>query len=51
MLLLSARILARYGRDVPQTASVEINDGAQRTFCFQAEEIDSDALLVQQETA
>ncbi len=51
MLLLSARILARYGRDVPQTASVEINDGTRRTFCFQAEEIDSDALLVQQETA
>ena len=48
--LLSARIIARYGRDVPQTAAVEIDDGTKRTFSFQMEEIDSDAMLVQQET-
>jgi len=49
--LMSARILAHYGRDVPQTATVEIDNGARRTFSFQMEEIDSDAMLVQQETA
>ncbi len=49
ILLTSARILARYGKDVPGTATVEIGDGTSRTFSFQVEEIDSDAMLIQQE--
>jgi len=49
ILLASARILARYGKDVPGTATVEICDGATRTFSFHVEEIDSDAMLIQQE--
>lgn len=49
VLLTSARILARYGKDVPGTATVEIGDGTCRTFSFQVEEIDSDAMLIQQE--
>ncbi len=50
ILLTSARIgTARYGKDVPGTATVEICDGASRTFSFHVEEIDSDAMLIQQE--
>lgn len=49
VLLTSARILARYGKDVPGTATVEIGDGTCRAFSFSVEEIDSDAMLIQQE--
>ena len=50
VVLLSARILARYGKDVPQTATVEIGSGTKRPLSFHVEEIDSDAMLMQQET-
>lgn len=47
--LTSARILARYGKDVPAGPAVEVHDGASRSFSFEMQEIDSDALLIQQE--
>jgi len=49
VLLLSACVLARYGKDVPQTAKVQVSDGTQRILSFRTEEIDSDAMLIQQE--
>lgn len=49
VLLMSAHILARYGKDVPPTATVEISSDTKRTLSFQAVEIDSDAMLIQQE--
>jgi tRNA U34 2-thiouridine synthase MnmA/TrmU len=49
VLLMSALILARYGKDLPDTATVEIGDSAKRTLHFQVKEIDSDAMLIQQE--
>lgn len=49
VLLMSARILARYGKDVPPTATVEIGSDTKKTLSFQAVEIDSDAMLIQQE--
>lgn len=51
ILLLSGRILARYGRDVPQTATVEIGSGTKRSLTFHVEEIDSDAMLIQREVS
>jgi tRNA-uridine 2-sulfurtransferase len=47
--LTSALILARYGKDIPPDPTIEIHDGAGRAFSFQMQEIDSDALLIQQE--
>ncbi len=47
--LTSALILARYGKDVPPSATIGIHDGADRSFSFDMREIDSDALLIQQE--
>ena len=47
--LTSARILARYGKDVPPHPAIAVNDGAGRDFSFEMQEIDSDALLIQQE--
>ncbi len=49
IILMSARILARYGKDVPPTATVEIGSGVRKTLSFRPEEIDSDAMLIQQE--
>ncbi|MDD3845801.1 MAG: hypothetical protein PHC90_05505 [Syntrophorhabdaceae bacterium] len=49
VLLMSARIIARYGKDVPRTAKVEIDNGTIRIFSFHPEAIDSDAMLIQQE--
>lgn len=52
LLEAAGRIVARYGRDVPGTASIEVdNGGSTRTVSFANEEIDSDALLVQQEAS
>lgn len=48
-LLLSALILARYGREVPEKACVSINNGTKRTMEFLKQDIDSDAMLIQQE--
>jgi tRNA-specific 2-thiouridylase len=47
--LMSARILARYGKDVSSDPTVDIHDGTTRSFSFKMCEIDSDALLIQQE--
>ena len=47
--LASALILARYGKDVPPRPAIEIHDGPPRSFSFEMQEIDSDALLIQQE--
>ena len=47
--LMSARILARYGKDVSANPTIEIKNGASRTFSFEMQEVDSDALLIQQE--
>lgn len=49
VFLASARILARYGKDVPPDPAIEIHDGQLRTLSFEMQEIDSDALLIQQE--
>ncbi|OPY03622.1 MAG: hypothetical protein A4E60_00091 [Syntrophorhabdus sp. PtaB.Bin047] len=49
IILMSARILARYGKDVPPTATVEIGSGVRKTLSFRPEEIDSDVMLIQQE--
>lgn len=51
VLLMSARIIARYGKDVPRTAKVEVDNGTIRIFSFHPEAIDSDAMLIQQEMA
>ena len=48
-LLLSARIIGRYGKDLPPDPRIEITNGTHRSFPFEMQEIDSDALLVQQE--
>ncbi|MBP1747810.1 MAG: putative tRNA(5-methylaminomethyl-2-thiouridylate) methyltransferase with PP-loop ATPase domain [Deltaproteobacteria bacterium] len=47
--LTSARILARYGKDVSPNPTIEIHDDTSRSFSFEMQEIDSDALLIQQE--
>ena len=47
--LTSARILARYGKDVPPNPVIEIHDGTSHSFSFEMHEIDSDSLLIQQE--
>ncbi|MEN6617727.1 MAG: hypothetical protein ABFD12_14330 [Syntrophorhabdus sp.] len=48
-LLLSARIIGRYGKDLPSDPVIEITNGTIRPFAFEMQEIDSDTLLVQQE--
>ncbi|HOW53816.1 MAG TPA: hypothetical protein PLR60_04095 [Syntrophorhabdaceae bacterium] len=45
-IMTSAQVIAHYGKGMAGTATVEINDGAKRTFSFSPEEIDSDAMLI-----
>ena len=47
--LASALILARYSKDASSDPTIEIHDGTVRSFSFEMREIDSDALLIQQE--
>ncbi len=45
-IMTSAQVIARYGKNLASTATVEINDGTKRTLSFSPEEIDSDAMLI-----
>lgn len=46
VIMTSAQIIARYSKGMNGLTTVEINDGAKRTFSFHPAEIDSDNFLI-----